>query len=195
MWPVLFLYFIWSSYSFFTDKYQDLALGLFKHYKKSRHHKFDANNTALNSNQVQVNIAADYDDNVIKIPKELYHVACEELMPIREAVCILILEISSIVSLVFLVFSIIVLRDNGATPIMKALVTFFTGFFPKIIAIDGGRKKKIEAMATDEKIPRIVREYINKRSGPNRGQENNGADVDEVMLLDLNDVNIELVNL
>ena len=33
---VLVLYYLWSSYNSFTDKYQDLALELFKYYKSER---------------------------------------------------------------------------------------------------------------------------------------------------------------
>ncbi len=193
---VLVLYYVWSSYSSFTNNYQDLAFALFKHYKKSRHDRSVA--MAANTNQVQVNIT-DYEDDVIKIPKELFHMACEELMPIREGFCKMILKITVITSFVFLVFSIAMLRSGGATPVMKALFTFLTGLFPKILAfyIDGGRQKQIEAMVTDEKIPKILHEYIKKATGnsrSNQGQENSGADDDEVILLDDNEENFALIN-
>lgn len=44
---VLVLYYVWSYYSSFTNKYQDLAFALFKHFKKSRDERFEAR--ALNS--------------------------------------------------------------------------------------------------------------------------------------------------
>lgn len=194
---VLVLYYVWSSYSSFTNNYQDLAFALFKHYKKSRHDKFVA--MAVNTDQVQVNIT-DYGDDVMKIPKKLFHMACEELMPIREGFCKMILKIIIIASFVFLVFSITMLRSGGATPVMKALFTFLTGLFPKILAIyiDGGRHKKIEAMVTDEKIPKILHEYIKKTTGTtrfNQRQENSGADGDEVIFLNDNEENIALINI
>ena len=42
--------------------------------------------------------------NVVKIPKELFDMACEELMPIREGVCNLFLKVFLILSFVFLAF-------------------------------------------------------------------------------------------
>ncbi len=126
---VLVLYYMWSSYSSFTSKYQDLALSLFKHFKKSRSEMCVT--MTLNTNQVPENAsnADDSKDNVMKIPKKLFHMACEELMPIREGVCILLLKVTVIVSFVFLVFSITMMLNVGATPVMKALLTFLTGSF------------------------------------------------------------------
>ncbi|KAL9957911.1 hypothetical protein ACROYT_G034866 [Oculina patagonica] len=188
------------SYSSFTNSYQDLALALFKHYKKSRHDKFVA--MSVNTDQVQVNITADYEDDVVKIPKKLFHMACEKLMPIREGVCILILKITTIASFLFIVFSIAMLRGGGASPVMKALMTFLTGLLPKILAIyiDGGRQKTIEAMVSEEKIPKIVQEYIKTTNGTsesNQGQDNSGADDDAEVISILNDnqENTSLLNL
>ncbi|KAJ7390669.1 hypothetical protein OS493_023381 [Desmophyllum pertusum] len=202
---VLVLYYVWSSYSSFTNKYQDLALSLFKHCKKSRRDNFT--DMALNTDQEQENAsnAAERhvsEDGVMKIPKELFHMACEELMPIREGVCILILKIIIIVCFVFLVFSLIMLMNVGATPVMKALLTFLTGSFPKIVDIyvDGSRQKILETMATDEKIPNILQEYMNRpTSCSTHAQELICvANVDEVMIplvLNANEVNFELVNI
>ncbi len=192
---VLVLYYLWSSYSSFTNKYQDLALALFKHYKKSRNDKCE--NTCLNKSQVQENIpiAINSDHNMMRIPKELFHMACEELMPIREGVCIMILKVTTIVTFVLFVFSLTMLLNVGATPVMKALLTFLTGSFPKIVAIyiDGGRQKKIDAVISDEKIPIITQEYINRTALLNQKQENCGEDADVVILLNENEMNIELV--
>ena len=175
---LLVLYYAWSSYSSFTNKYQDLAFALFEHYKKSQ----DQNARALNiTDQVQENIGAEYQDNVMKIPKELFCMACEEYMPIRDNVCVLVLKVTTIVSFVFLVFSIAMLSNVGATPVVKALLTFLTGIFPKIVAIyiDGGRQRKVEAMITDQRIPKILREHFKKASRCYQGQDNCGADVNE----------------
>ena len=64
-------------------------------------------------------------------------------------------------SFVILVFSVAVLLNVDATPIMRALIAFLTASFPKIVAIyqDGGKQKKIKAMIAEEKIPEIVQEY------------------------------------
>ena len=191
---VLVLYYAWSSYSSFTNKYQDLAFALFKHYKKSQDQKFDA--SVLNStDQVPENIGAEYEDNSMKIPKELFRMACEELMPIRNNVCVLVLKVTVIVSFVFLVFSIAILIKVETTPLMKALLTFGTGIFPKIVAIyiDGGRQRKIEAMTTDQKIPKMLREYFKKASISCQGRDNYGAEVDETIPQNVNEENIELI--
>jgi len=188
---VLVLYYTWSSYSSFTNKYENLAFELFKHYKKSEDENFDAR--SLNStDQVQVNIGAENHDNLMKIPKDLFLMACEELMPIRDNVCVLVLKVTTIVTFVFLVFLTAMLINVGATPVMKALFTFLTGIFPKIVAIyiDGGRQRKNEAMITDQRIPKILRGYFKKASRSCYGQDNNGADVNETLLENVNEENI-----
>ena len=82
----------------------------------------------------------------------------------------------------------------SATPAMRTFLTFASGSLPKIVAIymDGRRKKKIEALTADEKIPLIVQEYIETISAVNQGQENNGVDVDEMRPQNANEENIEL---
>ena len=123
--------------------------------------------------------------------------AYEELMPIREGVCIMILKVTTIVSFVLLVFSLTMWLNVGATPVMKALLTFLTGSLPKIasIYVYGGRQKGIAAMVIDEKIPKIMQDYTNETSWSNQEQESCGADADAVMLINVNENNIELVNM
>ncbi|KAL9964369.1 hypothetical protein ACROYT_G028000 [Oculina patagonica] len=123
--------------------------------------------------------------------------ACEELMPIRESVCIMILKVTTIVSFVLFVFSLTMMLDVGATPVMMGLLPFITGSFPKLVAIyiDGGRQEKIEAMITDERIPNIVQEYINGTALLNQEQKKSGEDADVVILLNENEKNIELLEL
>ena len=195
---ILVLYYVWSSYSAFTNKYQDLALSLFKHCKRSRHDKYDATGIKMDKVRENMSNTVDGEGNEMKIPKELFHVACEELMPIREGVCVVILKITTIVSFVFLVFSLTMSLKVGATPVMKALLTFLTGSFPKIVAIyiDGSRQQRIGAMVNDEKIPKIVEGYISGTFGPYQGQGNYAAaDSDEVVLLNVDGENIEMVNI
>ena len=192
---VLVLYYAWSSYSSFTNKYQDLAFALFKHYKKSQDQRFDAR--ALNStDEVLENIGAEYEDNSMKIPKQLFRMACEEFMPIRENVCVLFLKVTTIVSFVFLVFLTAMLINVGATPIMKALFTFLTGIVPKIVAIyiDGGRQRKIEDMIYDQRIPKILRGYLKKASRScQRRDTDYGADVNETLPQNVNEENFQLI--
>jgi len=179
---VLALYYLLSSYSSFTRKYQDLALAIFKQYKsykKSRHSQ--VTDMAINTDSPLENTqnAADDKDNELKIPQKLFHMACEQLMPIRESFCLLILKVTIIVSFVFLVLLLTILLNANATPVMRALIAFLTGSFPKIVAIymGGSREKEIEAMIAEEKIPEIVQKYIEETSAANQQQVNSGSDV------------------
>jgi len=123
--------------------------------------------------------AADDKDNELKIPQKLFHMACEQLMPIRESFCLLILKVTIIVSFIFLVFILTILLNATASPVMRALIAFLTGSFPKIVTIylGGSREKEIEAMIAEEKIPEIVQRYIEETSAANQQQVNSGSDV------------------
>lgn len=132
------LYYLLSSYSSFTSKYQDLALAIFKQYKsykKSRHGQ--VTDLTINTDSLLENTqnAADNKDNELKIPQKLFYMACEQLMPVRESFCLLILKVTIIVSFVFLVLLLTILLNASATPVMRALIAFLTGSFPKIVAI------------------------------------------------------------
>ena len=81
---VLVLYYIWSSYSSFTNKYHDLALALFKQvksYKTSRHSQ--VTNMSLDTDSLLENTQTTVgnEDNVMKIPQKLFFMAREELKP------------------------------------------------------------------------------------------------------------------
>ena len=161
---VLVCYYLWSSYSSFTNKYHDLSLTLFKFYKKSQHEQISSEELLIIMDPVQDVTPNHWDKtgHVVRIPKGLFDMACEELMPIREGVCKLLLELTIILSFVFLTFWLIMKLDVSATPVTKALVTFFTRSFPKIVAVyfDGERQRKLEATVTEEKAPKIVQDYV-----------------------------------
>jgi len=84
---VLVLYYFWSSYSSFTNKYQDLGLAVFKHYKSYKKSQ-DIQVTDMTLNTDSAQNAAGNQNNVMKILKELFHTACEELMPLSEKVSV-----------------------------------------------------------------------------------------------------------
>ena len=195
---VLVLYYLWSTYSSFTNKYHDLSLTLYKCYKTAGHGQIS--NEALITDPEQENtLTSENKSDVVRIPKGLFDMACEELMPIREGVCIFLLKFLLFVSFVFLTFLLTIRLNVGATPVMKALVTFFTGLFPKIVAMyfDGGRQKRLQNLVIDEvKAPRIVQDYINGTVTPrdSQGQDNYDTNTDEVILADDNEENIVLVN-
>lgn len=161
---VLVCYYLWSGYSSFTNKYHDLSLTLFKFYKTSQHEQISSEELLIIMDPVQDVTPNHWDKtgHVVRIPKGLFDMACEELMPIREGVCKLLLEVTIILSFVFLTFWLIMKLDVSATPVTKALVTFFTGSFPKIVVIyfDGERQRKVEATITEEKAPKIVQDYV-----------------------------------
>ena len=191
---VLVFYYAWSSYSSFTNKYQDLGFALFKHYKRSQDQNFNAR-ALTSTDQVQENIDAEDEDNSMRIPKQLFRMACEELMPVRENVCLLVLKVTIIVSFVSLVFLTAMLINVGATLGTKVLFAFLTGIVPKIVAIyiDGGRQRKNEDMITDRKIPKILREYFKEASRSCQGHDNHGEDINETLPKNVNEENIDLV--
>ena len=180
---VLVFYYLWSSYSSFTDKYQYVALELFKHYKSyKRSERSQVTDITLNTDSLLKNTqnVNDNKDSVLKIPQKLFSMACEQLMPKSRSVCLLILKIITLVSFVLLVFSVAMSRNEGATPVIRTLIAFLTGSFPKIVAsyLNGGNQKKIKAMIAEERIPVIVLEYVEGISAANQQQVNSGSNVD-----------------
>ncbi|RMX45471.1 hypothetical protein pdam_00019739 [Pocillopora damicornis] len=182
---VFVLYYIWSSYSYFTKTYHELALALFYYNKNSRQNQ--VNYVPHNSNQLQkLPSTADNDlENIMAIPKRLFDMACEELRPLREGVCKLILKIILIVSSVLIVFTLTILSTSETTPLMKTLLTFLTLSSPKIVAIyvDGGWQEKLRAMVVEEKVPKIVEKFLSETSETNHGQRCGNIKTDEVILV------------
>ena len=73
----------------------------------------------------------------------------------------------------------------GVKPLTKTVVAVLTGLFPKIVRkhLDGERQKRVEALIIEEKAPKIVESYLKKVLRANEGQENSGAETDEVKSL------------
>ena len=190
---LLFCYYLMSSYSSFSNRYHDLSLAIFNCYKKQSHR--------ISHEGLCTNVKTDPSKskrNVIKIPKELFDMACEELKPIRETLCILILKVVVISSFVFFVFYLTMQLHVGLKPVTKTAVAFFTGLFPKVFStyFGGKRQKRIWALAIEENAPKIVEAYLNRVLLANHGQENSGADADEVSLrVDEDEENVKMVNL
>ena len=190
---LLFCYYLMSSYSSFSNRYHDISLAIFNCYKKQSHR--------ISHEGLRTNVKTDPSKskrNVIKIPKELFDMACVELKPIRETLCILILKVAFISSFVFLVFYLIMRLHLGLKPVAKTAVAFFTGLFPKIVTkyLGGERQKRIWALAIEENAPKIVEAYLNRVPRANQGQENSGVDTDEVSLLvDEDEEIVEMVNI
>ena len=196
---ILVCYYFWSGYSSFKSKYHNLSLKLFKCYQKYRHDQISDEAAAMITTdpiQAENTPSPEGNGNVVKIPKELFDMACEELMPIREGVCILVLKVFLILSFVFLAFLLVMGLHIDATPRMKVLVTFFTGLFPKVVSIciDGGRQRKLEAIVAEERAPMIVQDYINGIPSANQ-QDNSGVNTEEVIIVDDNEETIEMINM
>ena len=165
------LYYIWSSYSSFTETYHELALALYDCYKDSK--RTQVQDVPITSDQQPElpNITHDL-DNVMAIPKELFGMACEKLLPLREGVYELILKITVIVSTVFIMFSWVTASSFDTTPLMKTLLAFLTVVFPKIvdIYIDGELQKKMRERIMKEKVPKIVDKFIDETSMATQAQ-------------------------
>ena len=165
------LYYIWSSYSSFTETYHELALALYDCYKDSK--RTQVQDVPITSDQQPELPNNTHDlDNVMAIPKELFGMACEKLWPLREGVYKLILKITVIVSTVFIMFSWVTASSFDITPLMKTLLAFLTVVFPKIvdIYIDGEWQKKMRERIMKEKVPKIVDKFIDETSMTTQAQ-------------------------
>lgn len=190
---LLFCYYVMSSYSSFSNMYHDLSLAIFNCYKKQSHQ--------ISHEGLCTNVKTDPSKskrNMIKIPKELFDMACEELRPIRETLCIFFLKVAFILSFAFLFFYLTMRLHLGLEPVTKTAVAFFTGLLPKVLSkyFGGERKKRIWALAVEENAPKIVEAYLNRVLRANQGQENSGVDTDEVSLrVDEDEEIVEMVNI
>ena len=130
-----------NSYSpSFTLKYQEpVAINLYEHYEDQY----------LST------------DKVKRIPKELFDLACDELMPIRKGIYILVVKPSLSAIFIFLVYSFTTFNLMDASSKMKCLVAFLAGTFPMIVNIYLDRGK--QNCNFDEKALKIAKEYINSK--------------------------------
>ena len=92
---LLICYYLWSIYNSLANGYHDLSLILFDFYKSES----DQIPSEELCTEGSTN-STDDRDNVLKIPKNLFDMACEELKPVREAVCLLLLKVILILLLV-----------------------------------------------------------------------------------------------
>ena len=155
---VLVWYYLWSSYSSFTNQYHDLSLTLFKFYKQSQQHekKF---REELHKDLEKLDTPNGYE---VRIPEGLFNMACQEVMPIRESLCILLVKVTLSLSFVLYTFLLIMRFGVGSTPVLRALAAFFTGSFPKILSIclDGDTRRKRDTTVIEEKVARLVQNYL-----------------------------------
>ena len=189
------LYYIWSSYSSFTETYHELALALYDCYKDSK--RTQVQDVPITSDQQPELPNNTHDlDNVMAIPKELFGIACEELLPLREGVYILILKITLLLSTVFTVFSWVTASSFDTTPLMKTLLAFLTFAFPKIVdmCIDGEWQKKMRERIMKEKVPKIVDNFIYETSMTTHSQSDRNANNDEVIFVNEDHIELEIMS-
>ena len=184
---LLICYYRWSIYNSFANKYHDLSLIIFEFYKSEK----DQISSEELCSEGSTNFTDDR-DIVLKIPKDLFDMACEELWPVREAVCLLLLKVILIFTFIFLIFYLSMKLDIDVRPLAKTVLAFVTGLTPKIFLayFDGNRHKRIEALAVKETVPKIIQKYLKRF---NDGQSNLGADHQEASLaIQGNEENIEI---
>ena len=108
----------------------------------------------------------------MKIPKGLFDMACEELKPVRESLCLLVFKVVFIASFLFLAFYLTMELDFGVKPLTKTMVAVLIGLFPKIFSkyFKGERQKRVEALIIEEKAPKIVEAFLNSALRANERQ-------------------------
>ena len=186
---LLICYYLWSIYNSFANKYHDLSLIIFDFYKSE---KDQISNEELELCTEGSTNSTDDRDIVLKIPKDLFDMVCEELWPVKEAVCLLLLKVILISTFIFLIFYLSMKLDIDVRPLAKTVLAFVTGLIPKIFLayFDGNRHKRIEALAVKETVPKIIQKYLKRF---NDGQSNLGADHQEASLaIRGNEENIEI---
>ena len=112
----------------------------------------------MNINTTHIPSGDKHNGGVVKIPKELFDMACEMLMPIREALCLFCFKVVFISSFLFLVLYLTMQLEFGVKPLTKTMVAVLIGLFPKIVCkyFEGERLKRMEALTIEEKAPKIV---------------------------------------
>ena len=148
---VAFSYFLWISYRSFTRKYQDIAVKLYEYYDLLAD---SASNRAFSMTNFWEDIYSRTPDyvHVKRIPKELFDMACNELIPIRKGIHKLVVKTTLSTIFIFVIFSF--------TMSMNA---FLAGTFAMIVNVYLDRRKTCN-LNLEQKCREIVREYINSKN-------------------------------
>ena len=154
---VLVCCYVCESYRSFTHEYQDLALRLFEQYNQFAER---AQNRAAIMQKFTSKYGRSF-DGVKRIPKELFDMACEELMPITKRFCAMSLKAALSSIFVVAIFSFTVLL-NASSVFKTSLVVLF-GLFPKLVTIYVERRwrKHPKTVPMNENYLKIMQEYIN----------------------------------
>ena len=148
---VLVCVYLWSNYRSFTQKYKDLAVKLYERHTQQivPHH---------NSTK----------DDVKRIPKELFDLACEQMMPVGKSICEVLFK--ALLSMIFVSFIYLSLaKFFNSSHLIRAFVLFVVGSFPKFVSMCVYRgQRDTEAVVIEDKVRHIVQEYINSARSHNR---------------------------
>ena len=140
---VLVCVYLWSNYRSFTQKYKDLAVKLYERHRQQivPHH---------NSTK----------DDVKRIPKELFDLACEQMMPVGKSICEVLLK--ALLSMIFVSFIYLSLtKFFNSSHLIRAFVLFVVGSFPKFVSMYVYRgQRDTKAVVIEDKVRHIVQEYI-----------------------------------
>ena len=149
---VLVCVYLWSNYRSFTQKYKDLAVKL---YERQTQQIVPHNNST--------------NDDVKRIPKEVFDLACEEMMPVGKSICEVLLK--ALLSMIFVSFIYLLLtKFFNSSHLIRAFVLFVVGSFPKFVSmcVYRGQRDRETVTVIEDKVRHIVQEYINSARSHNR---------------------------
>ncbi|KAL9975779.1 hypothetical protein ACROYT_G012973 [Oculina patagonica] len=157
---VLASFYLWSDYRSFTRKYKDLAVKLLEKHDSLAHRNPD---TELNMQWVFPEKGCAL-ETMKRIPKELFDLACEEIMPVRETICETLFKAYLCVTLVFLIY------------LLKLPFSFRLQITAISICLYSERKTQeyLKSVVINEKADHIVQKYIKNRVPRNSNRAGKG---------------------
>ena len=183
---VVVFFYCWKCCRSFTRQYHNLVLKLYKHAGdktniqsgKDQLGNSEVDEVPMIPNNIQGGEGQQVNPEVDKvpvIPKDLFEKACEDLMPLRESISLLVVKLVSLLTFFFVVFAVI-METPHASDRAKATATFFTALVPKIIEMllnkDPGMEKLGDEVF-DEKVKHIVEQYRSTTESNNNGDDTN----------------------
>ena len=141
---ILASYYLWGVYNSFTHKYLELAILVSNYHDQLTNHDI-----TQRKKQRKTGI----------IPKELFNMVCEELMPIRENTRERVFKAMLHLIFLFDVFTLVVLSDG--TPLTKCFLSSLAGLLPGLITFYFDRRKQINFYTplNKERVREIIETY------------------------------------
>ena len=125
-----------------------------------------------------------------RIPKELFDLACEEIMPVRETICETLLKAYLSVTFVFLIYSSAMMLFSSHLTI--TVVIFVVALFPKIFMYLYKRQEDLKSVGIDEKARHILEKYIKSWVSPHSNRTGKGL-VSSGPRKDENDIHVPVI--